>query len=313
MALYEIVKRNRSYKVVGFVDDDARQHSVVNSPTVLGGCDDLDEIVAKSRADEVALTIRDTKTHSADALLRSILNLKLQGINVHSMPSLYEDLTGKIPVRYANDSWFVNATIAGVRRSIYNRKIKRILDVAFSLAGLALAGLPLFLPVCLAIRLDSAGPIFYRQKRNGFRGSEFQLIKFRSMTADAEANGATWASKKDPRVTRVGRIIRKLRIDEIPQMLNVLKGDMSFIGPRPERPEFVRILQEKIPYYSLRHSVKPGITGWAQVNYPYGASEEDAAEKLQYDLFYIKNMSAFLDFHILLRTVRVVLFGKGAR
>jgi len=138
-------------------------------------------------------------------------------------------------------------------------------------------------------------------------------VKFRSMKIDAEKDGAVWASEKDPRVTRVGRIIRTLRIDEIPQMWNVLKGDMSFIGPRPERPEFVQILERKVPYYAVRHSVKPGITGWAQVNYPYGASEEDALEKLQYDLFYLKNLSPFLDFHILLRTVRVVLFGKGAR
>ncbi len=205
-----------------------------------------------------------------------------------------------------------NYSNIGCKKSIYNIKVKRVLDIIFSLLGL-LISLVITIPVAILIKLESKGPIFYRQKRVGLNNNIFECIKFRSMTVDAEKYGAIWASKNDSRVTRVGKIIRKLRIDEIPQMWNVLKGEMSFIGPRPERPEFVYQLEKKIPYYNLRHSVKPGITGWAQVCYPYGASEEDALEKLKYDLYYIKNLSLFLDFQILLKTAKVVLLGKGAR
>jgi lipopolysaccharide/colanic/teichoic acid biosynthesis glycosyltransferase len=169
------------------------------------------------------------------------------------------------------------------------------------------------LVAALAIKLDSKGPILYRQQRVGTNNKLFEIVKLRSMRIDAEADGAVWANEQDARVTRVGRLIRKLRIDEIPQMWSVLKGEMSFIGPRPERPEFMDTLNGNIPYYYLRHSIRPGITGWAQVSYPYGASEHDAFEKLQYDLFYIKNLSPFLDFHILLKTVKTVLFRKGSR
>jgi len=312
-ALYDIMKNNPNYKVVGFIDDDPGKQGVLNYPMVLGGCDSLSDIVLRSRADEIAIAITHLKNVKNNELLKSILNCKVRGINIHPMPSLYEEITGRIPVKHVSDLWFITTTIAGVKRSIYNVKVKRLLDIFFSFMGLAFWGLPVLLPVCIAIRLDSRGPILYKQQRVGLNRSSFDLIKFRSMKIDAEMNGAAWASEKDPRVTRVGKIIRKLRIDEIPQMWNVLKGDMSFIGPRPERPEFVETLETKVPYYALRHSVKPGITGWAQINHPYGASEEDALEKLQYDLFYIKNLSAFLDFYILLRTVRVVLFGEGAR
>jgi len=190
--------------------------------------------------------------------------------------------------------------------------MKRLLDIALSLIGLVLT-LPVSMITALAIKLDSAGPILYRQSRIGMNGEVYELLKFRSMRVDAELNGAVWAQENDPRVTRVGGILRKLRIDEIPQMWNVLKGEMSFIGPRPERPEFVCTLNEEVPYYSLRHSIKPGITGWAQINYPYGASRQDALEKLQYDLFYIKNLTIVLELDIILRTIGVVLFGKGAR
>jgi exopolysaccharide biosynthesis polyprenyl glycosylphosphotransferase len=200
----------------------------------------------------------------------------------------------------------------GMKRNIYMSGIKGLIDKASSLLGLA-ASLPLMAVTAAAIRADSKGPVLYRQKRVGMNGGEFELLKFRSMRVDAESCGPRWAQQDDPRVTRVGRFIRKARIDEIPQLWNVLKGDMSLIGPRPERPEFVRLLNEEIPFYHLRHSVRPGITGWAQVNYRYGASKEDALEKLQYDLFYIKNLSAAIDLHILMRTVRVVLFGTGAR
>ncbi len=311
-ALYEALG-NSAHRVIGFVDDDPKKLGLSHSPKVLGTSAALEEIVAGHHADEIALAITCLESTEKSGLLRGLVECKMHGVDVHLMPSLYEEVTGKIPVTHVNDMWFINTTISGTKRSIYNRKVKRLLDVVFSLVALLFGGVPLLLPVWIAIKLDSKGPVFYRQRRMGAKGAVFELVKVRSMRVDAEQNGAVWASKEDPRVTRVGRVIRKLRIDELPQIWNVLKGDISFIGPRPERPEFVEMLDRKIPYYALRHSVKPGITGWAQVNYPYGASERDALEKLQYDLYYIKNLSAFLDFHILLKTIRVVLFQRGAR
>ncbi|MDR2800683.1 MAG: exopolysaccharide biosynthesis polyprenyl glycosylphosphotransferase, partial [Desulfovibrio sp.] len=192
------------------------------------------------------------------------------------------------------------------------RRFKRALDVFLSL-GLFVFALPLMLAAILCVRLESPGPALYRQKRVGLNGSEFTVVKIRSMRADAEKDGAVWAGRNDSRVTRIGRVIRKTRIDELPQLVNVIKGEMSLIGPRPERMEFVRELREAIPYYDVRHTVKPGISGWAQVCYPYGASLEDARLKLEYDLYYIKNMSALLEAKIILKTVGVVLFPKGAR
>ena len=191
---------------------------------------------------------------------------------------------------------------------------KRVFDLLASL-GMLLVTLPVFLGTALAIKLEEGwrAPVFYRQDRVGRKGQLFKVIKFRSMRTDAERHGAQWATRNDPRVTRVGGFIRKVRVDELPQLWNVLQGDMSFVGPRPERPEFVNDLQHKIPYYSLRHRVDPGITGWAQVRYPYGSSERDAKEKLQYDLYYIKNYSMFLDLAILFQTVQVILSGQGAR
>jgi len=190
---------------------------------------------------------------------------------------------------------------------------KRLIDIVVSLVGLILSA-PLSLITAIAIRIGSPGPVLYRQERVGQDGKPFTLYKFRSMSQDAEASvGPVWATEGDPRVTYVGRIIRKLRIDEIPQMVNVLKGEMSFVGPRPERPFFVAKLEKTIPYYSLRHSVKPGITGWAQISYPYGDSEEDAIEKLQYDLYYIKNLSLVFDLQIIFESFKVILLGKGAQ
>jgi exopolysaccharide biosynthesis polyprenyl glycosylphosphotransferase len=192
------------------------------------------------------------------------------------------------------------------------QKVKRLIDFAVS-ALLLLGTMPVMVLSALAIRLDSPGPVFFKQERVGKNGLVFVLWKFRSMRQNAEENGAVWAEKVDPRVTRVGKWIRLLRIDEIPQLYNVFRGEMSLIGPRPERPEFIQELEKQIPYYGIRHSVRPGITGWAQVNYRYGASVEDALRKLEYDLYYIKKMSLLLDFKIILKTIGVVLFGQGAR
>jgi exopolysaccharide biosynthesis polyprenyl glycosylphosphotransferase len=213
-------------------------------------------------------------------------------------------------VEKVNPAWLIFSDGFDCGRGTYY--IKRLLDICLALFGLAVS-LPVTFITALLIKLESPGPIFYRQERVGERGRVFPIVKFRSMRQDAEKNGAVWAMKNDNRVTRVGGFIRKVRIDEIPQMLNVLKGQMSFVGPRPERPVFVEQLVKKLPYYSLRHSAKPGITGWAQVCYPYGASEEDALRKLEYDLYYIKHQSIYLDLLIIFRTVKTVLFQKGAR
>jgi sugar transferase (PEP-CTERM system associated) len=220
-------------------------------------------------------------------------------------------MTGKLLLENITPSWFIFSD--GFRITAPVRLIKRITDVLFSAAGLVLV-LPLFPLFALAIRLDSPGPIFFRQVRVGEREKNFSLYKFRTMGEDAEkGTGAVWAQEKDSRVTRVGNFFRKSRIDEIPQLFNVLMGNMSLVGPRPERPEFIEKLKEVIPYYSERHFVKPGVTGWAQVRYPYGASVEDALEKLRYDLYYIKNLSITFDLMIILETVKVVLFRRGGR
>jgi exopolysaccharide biosynthesis polyprenyl glycosylphosphotransferase len=235
----------------------------------------------------------------------------MQGVSVVDALTFWEREAGQIdPVR-AGAGWLTfSGGFAFDRR---RRAAKRASDLVIS-AGFLLAILPLGLLTALAIRLESPGPIFYRQERVGLNGKVFRVWKFRSMRVDAEGDGVPrWAQTTDDRVTRVGRVIRKARIDEIPQVLNVLAGDMSFIGPRPERPFFVEQLREQIPHYDLRHCVRPGITGWAQVNYPYGASIEDATRKLAYDLYYLKKNDLLLDFAILVQTVRVVLFGLGAR
>jgi sugar transferase (PEP-CTERM system associated) len=307
--IYETVKDKETYSVTGFVDEDPLKWGTRNSPQVLGGCEVLRREAAEGRVDDIVIAITHLK--SAE-LLRCALACKMDGIQVHEMATFYEELTGKVPVEHVNDFWFVSTPISGIRRSFYNLKVKRAIDLTV-LMGVFAVSLPVTLATALAIKLDSPGPVFYRQKRVGLNGEVFDLVKFRSMRVDAEKDGEVWAQMKDPRVTGVGRVIRKLRIDEIPQLWNVLKGEMSFIGPRPERPSFVSMLSNNIPYYTLRHSVKPGITGWAQINYPYGASEKDALEKLQYDFYYIKNVSPFLDSNILLKTVKVVLFGRGAR
>jgi exopolysaccharide biosynthesis polyprenyl glycosylphosphotransferase len=198
------------------------------------------------------------------------------------------------------------------RRMLLYSQIRRLLDVVLSIVGLVLS-LPLMALAAIAIKIDSRGPILYRQKRVGQRNQVFTIMKFRSMRIDSEPDGPVWAEEDDPRITRVGRIIRKLRIDELPQFVNIIRGEMSFVGPRPERPEFVEMLEQEIPYYSQRHLVKPGLTGWAQIRYPYCASVEDAVQKLQYDLYYIKNQSLMLDVITLFETARIVLFGRGAR
>jgi sugar transferase (PEP-CTERM system associated) len=246
-----------------------------------------------------------------DALARDLVNLRSRGVAIEDCHSFYERLVSKIAVADLSPEWIVRSK--GFRRNRLIMLTKRFIDVVVSTIGL-LVSAPIALITAVAIKLDSPGTILYRQERVGRNEQTFTIYKFRSMSESAEADvGPVWAAKDDPRVTRVGKIIRKLRVDEIPQMINVLKGQMSFVGPRPERQFFVETLNKEIPYYSLRHSIQPGITGWAQICYPYGDSERDAIEKLQYDLYYIKNMSFLFDLQIIFESLKVVLLGRGAR
>ncbi len=242
--------------------------------------------------------------------LQEMMQCKLEGIKVVDAPTFYEMVQEKLMLEEITPGWIIFS--AGFHRTALSKVYKRCIDMMLSLLGLILAA-PFFPLIALAIKLDSPGPLFFTQVRVGSGEIPFMLYKFRSMTQDAERNGAVWAVKNDARVTRVGRFLRNYRIDEIPQLYNVLRGDMSFIGPRPERPEFVASLKKEIYYYSKRHTMKPGLTGWAQVRYPYGATVEDALEKLRFDLYYIKNVSFLLDSQIIFETVKVVLYGRGGR
>jgi sugar transferase (PEP-CTERM system associated) len=239
-----------------------------------------------------------------------LLEMKLDGVTFDHLASVYEEYTGKIAVENLRPSWLIFSS--GFRKSAWLAAAKRALDLLAASVGVVLAA-PVMLLVAAAIRLSSDGTALYHQERVGRHGRLFTVHKFRSMRMDAEATtGAVWASTDDPRITPLGRFIRRSRLDELPQLWNVLKGDMSFVGPRPERPEFVRQLTEKIPFYGQRHVVRPGLTGWAQVRYTYGASVEDALMKLQYDLYYIKNLSLALDLYIIFSTIKTVVLRHGA-
>ncbi len=285
-----------SYQVVSMVD-----------PRRLKEGEALETLAARHKAEYVVQALDDMRgVNCVDGLLRC----RLDGRRVYDASGFCERVLRRIPVQYLRASDFAfsdELTMSPMRLAA-----KRVFDVAVASLLLLLAA-PLLLVVMLAIKLDSKGPIFYRQERVGLGGRSYWLWKFRSMRTDAEKDGAVWARANDDRVTRVGRFIRKTRIDEIPQVLNVLLGDMSFVGPRPERPVFVEQLKQQIPFYGLREAVKPGITGWAQIRYPYGASVEDARNKLEFDLYYVKNGSLFLDIGIIFHTVRHVLLGRGAR
>jgi sugar transferase (PEP-CTERM system associated) len=243
--------------------------------------------------------------------VEELLELRLRGMKVEEATSWLERISGRIEVEQLYPSWLIFAE--GFRFSIFFRLVRRVLNFSVALLGLVIS-LPLLPFIMLAVKLDSSGPVLYRQRRVGRLGKIFHCYKFRTMRQDAEADtGATWALDNDPRITRVGKFLRKSRLDEIPQLWCVLKGDMHFVGPRPERPEFVEWLSKAIPYYTVRHVVRPGITGWAQVQYKYGNIEEDAREKLQYDLFYIKNASLGLDLLIIFQTIKIVILGRGAK
>jgi sugar transferase (PEP-CTERM system associated) len=302
--------RHREYglQVCGFVDDDPAKVGVsIVNPKVLGLSKELRRIVSDNSVDEVVVELQDRRGRLP---VDELLELKMRGVRVEEATSLYERVTGKISIENLKPSWMLFGDGFAVSRRVLIGK--QIVSFSVSLLLLVLF-LPLFPLIALLIKLDSRGPVFLRQERVGQNGKVFTLWKFRSMRKDAEQlTGPVWAKEKDTRVTRVGKYLRRTRLDECPQLFNVLKGDMSLVGPRPERPKFVEELSGTIPFYYLRHSVKPGVTGWAQINYGYGSSVEDSVEKLQYDLFYIKNVSWVLDLLVLIQTVKTVLVRKGS-
>ena len=299
-------KRTGFTEVVGFLDRDASRvgERLVN-PSIIGTYDQLFEIAERYQVHTVGLEDR-----RAVLPVQTLLDMKAMGRDVVDGHYLYEEESGRLSIDHLKPSALIFST--GFRRRLVTMLLKRCLDVLVAIVGIV-ALVPLVLLLSILIKLDSSGPVFYRQMRVGLRGRPYMIWKFRSMRQDAEQSGARWATSEDPRVSRVGRWIRKWRLDELPQLINVMRGEMSLVGPRPERPVFVQELRNTIPYYDLRHTVRPGITGWAQTRFRYGASKEDSHVKLQYDLFYVKNLSLALDLRIVVHTVKVMLMGEGAR
>lgn len=304
-----LARPDAGYRIVGFVGTDAEQlgKSLIN-PRVIGMTNQLEEIVKREGIDRIVVAMSERRTQlPTDKLLK----LSLSGdVSIEEGATFYERVSGRVSLDMIRPSWLIftgrgrQVRLAAISRSAVHRLV--------ALIGMVLS-LPIAALTAILIKIDSPGPVFYKQERVGKNGRPFVLTKFRSMRVDAEKAGPLWAIKADDRTTRVGRIIRKIRVDEIPQFWNILRGEMSFVGPRPERPHFVRQLAQEIPYYEQRHLIAPGLTGWAQIKYPYGASIEDARQKLQYDLFYIKNYSLLLDGVILFETIKIILFGRGAQ
>jgi len=304
-----LARPDAGYRIIGFVGTDEEQlgQSLIN-PRVIGMTNQLEEIVKCEGIDRIVVAMGERR---AQLPTDKLLKLGLSGdVSIEEGATFYERVTGRVSLDMIRPSWLIftgrgrQVRLAALSRSAVHRLV--------ALIGMFLS-LPIGALTAILIKIDSRGPVFYRQERVGKNGRPFVLTKFRSMRVDAEKAGPLWAIKADDRTTRVGRIIRKIRVDEIPQFWNILRGEMSFVGPRPERPHFVRQLAQEIPYYEQRHLIAPGLTGWAQIKYPYGASIEDARQKLQYDLFYIKNYSLLLDGVILFETVKIILFGRGAQ
>jgi sugar transferase (PEP-CTERM system associated) len=315
----ELTRRgDLSMKVEGFLsttqssregdrEGDREEEKIFGFP-VLGSTADMEAIAGDRALSRIIVALEDRR----GALpTRELVTLRVRGLRIDDAPTALSALTGRISLHVVKPSWFVFSE--GFHRSRWNEVLKRALDLATAIVGMVVA-LPLMLLVAIAVRLESRGPVIYRQTRVGRRDKCFEMLKFRSMCVDAEkTNEAQWASHNDPRITRIGGFLRKYRLDELPQFWNVIRGDMSFVGPRPERPQFVKDLRQRVPYYDERHSVRPGLTGWAQVQYSYGSSVEDAYNKLEYDLFYLKNMSLIFDLAIILKTIRIVAGGHGGR
>lgn len=306
----EVLSRpDAGYRIAGFVGTDSELlgKSLIN-PRVIGLTEQLGDIVKREHIDRIVVAMSERR---GQLPTEKLLQLSLAGqVSIEEGASFYERITGRVSLSMIRPSWLIftgpgrKAKLVSLSRAAVHRTA--------ALLG-ALLSLPIVLVTAILIKIDSRGPVFYKQERVGKNGKTFTLIKFRSMRVDAEQDGPVWASKGDDRTTRVGRVMRKIRVDEIPQFWNILRGEMSFVGPRPERPHFVAQLAREIPYYEQRHLIAPGLTGWAQIKYPYGASIEDARQKLQYDLFYIKNYSLVFDAIILFETIKIILFGRGAQ
>lgn len=299
------------YQLVGFIDDDpARRSDAIEGVAVLGDYEALVQLAKQLRVDEIILAI--THRHAiTEEMFDALLRCRETGLRVVTMATVYERLTGRVPIDHVGrDLEMVVPTSDNAGERFYHM-MKRVIDILISLIGIVTTAV-VAVPVWLVNKRASPGPLFYKQRRVGQGGKIFEIYKFRSMRPDAEkGTGAVWARKNDDRITPAGRILRKTRLDELPQFINVLKGEMSFIGPRPERPEFVNALSLILPFYRARHAVKPGITGWAQIRYGYGSSNQDAHAKLEYDLYYVKHASPLLDMMIILQTVPVMLLAKG--
>lgn len=298
---------NGNFKLKGYIRSLHDQLAVAES-RIIGDFDSIFEVVKKEQIHTIVMALNERRVNlPTDKLLRS----KLQGVNILEVPSFYELLTGKLMIEGINPSWFLYSD--GFCITMQIRYFKRISDLFFSIIGLFLS-LPFWPIIAFIVKISSRGPVFYKQIRTGAFGKNINIYKFRTMMQDAESvTGAVWSGKNDPRVTWAGKFLRKTRFDELPQLFNVLKGDMSFIGPRPERPELVKQIAGITQYYPERHFVKPGLTGWAQIKYPYGDSFGDSIEKLRYDLYYVKNISISLDLMIVIETVKVIIFRRGGR
>ncbi len=300
-------KEGSGFKIVGFISMTQPSEQVPEA-VERSSISDLSAHVAGLSADEVVLALEERRNSLP---LKDLLRVKTTGVHVNEFSSFLERETGRVDLDTLNPSWLIFSDGFSSGRAI-SSAAKRVFDIVAS-GLLLLLTFPVIALFAVIVKFDSKGPAFFRQKRVGLYGQTFEIVKLRSMRIDAEKDGAKWAEKNDSRITRVGALIRKVRIDELPQVWTVLTGRMSFVGPRPEVPTFVGDLEDKLPYYAERHMVKPGITGWAQINYPYGASIEDARHKLEYDLYYAKNYTPFLDLLIMLQTLRVVLWPEGAR
>jgi sugar transferase (PEP-CTERM system associated) len=305
----EILARpEMNYKVIGFLDEEGQNigKSLVN-PGIIGSATEVEAIALREKADRVILSLAERRGRTP---IRQLLQLKFEGIIVEDAETLYESICGRIMLENLSPSWLILSD--GFRKHGWVLFCKRLTDILVSLAALLILW-PVFLATALAILLETGRPILFRQERTGMKGRSFEILKFRSMRQDAEANGPVWAATADNRITKVGRFLRKYRLDEFPQLLNVLRGEMSLVGPRPERPVFCQMLADQIPFYNLRHSVRPGVTGWAQIKYQYSASVEETKSKLEYDIFYVKHLSLVLDLAIIFETAKVMIHGHGAK
>lgn len=295
-------------KVLGFLDEKGENigKSLVN-PGIIGGVDQLETLVKEQNIDRVVLSLAEQRGRMP---YRELLRLKFAGIPVEDAHTVFERISGRIAVERLSPSWLIFSD--GFRKTRFQLAAKRLMDVCVSALALVFI-LPVMALVALAIVLESGRPVFFKQRRTGLNGEQFEILKFRSMRMDSEESGPSWAADGDSRITRVGAFIRRYRLDELPQLFNILHGEMSLVGPRPEQPYFCEMLETSLPFFAQRHAVRPGLTGWAQIKYRYGASVEDAQRKLELDLFYIKHLSISLDVAIFFETVKVVLLGKGAK